>query len=203
MNFQRRKGVSVVIATLLMIAITVAAGIVAYVFVTGLVGSLSQSGGTQVTELLQLQAYNFQISPGTCACPRQIAQLFLLNSGAASTAISAVYYDGNPLTVLAPFTGATLINTIGYSAVAGNAYTAPSTTLVNDFTTAACTATPGAAATMCFTATTAKTAYSVGDVGQVVIPLSPAAAAGTAHTVKVVSTTGAVFVFTIVAGKSG
>ena len=197
-NFQRRKGVSVVIATLLMIAITVAAGIVVYVFVTGLVGSLSQSGGTQVTELLQLQSYNFQISPGTCACPRQVIELFLLNSGAASTTISAMYYDGTLLTLSTPFTAATALSTIN-----NNAYTAPSTTTLNDFTTAACTATAGPAGSMCFTSTTAKTSYSVGDVGQVVITFSSAVGAGTSHTVKAVSTTGAAYIFTIQAGKSG
>lgn len=41
MNFQRRRGVSVIIATLLLIAIAVAAGIIVYVFVNGLAGNLT------------------------------------------------------------------------------------------------------------------------------------------------------------------
>jgi len=203
MKFQRRKGVSVIIATLLLIAIAVAAGILVYVFVNGLAGSLTSGGGQQTTERLQMQSFNFALSPQACACTSQILQVFILNSGSASTTISSIYYDGNLLTVTAPFTAATLINSIGYSAVAGNAYTAPSSTLVNDFTTAVCTATNGAAATMCFTAVTAKTTYATGDVGQIVIPLSPAAVAGTSHTVKVISTTGATNVFTVTAGRSG
>jgi hypothetical protein len=203
MKFEHRRGVSVIIATLLLIAIAVAAGIIVYVFVNGLAGSLTTGGGQQTTERLQMQSFNFALSPQACACSSQILQIFLLNSGSASTTISSVYYDGNLLTVSTPFTAATLINTIGYSAVAGNAYTAPSSTLVNDFTSGTCTATNGAAATMCFTAVAPMTTYTVGQVGQVVIPLSPAAVAGTSHTVKVVSTTGATYVFSVTAGRSG
>jgi len=204
MKFQRRRGVSVIIATLLLIAIAVAAGILVYVFVNGLAGSLTTGGGQQTTERLQMQSFNFALSPQACACTSQILQIFLQNSGSSSTTISSVYYDGNLLTLATPVTAATLINSIGYPAVAGNAYTAPTSTLVNDLTATSCTATPnGAAATMCFTAVTTKTVYATGDVGQIVIPLSPAATAGTSHTVKVISTTGATNVFTVTAGRSG
>jgi hypothetical protein len=209
MKFQRRKGVSVIIATLLLIAIAVAAGILVYVFVNGLAGSLTSGGGQQTTERLQMQTFNFALSPQACACTSQILQIFILNSGSSSTTISSIYYDGNLLTMTTPFIGpAVVISGIGYSAVAGNAYTAPSGTLVNDFTAStntSCTSanTNGAVASMCFTAITTKTTYATGDVGQIVIPLSPAAVAGTSHTVKVVSTTGATNVFTVTAGRSG
>jgi len=150
MKFQRRRGVSVIIATLLLIAIAVAAGILVYVFVNGLAGSLTTGGGQQTTERLQMQSFNFALSPQACACTSQILQIFLQNSGSSSTTISSVYYDGNLLTLATPVTAATLINSIGYPAVAGNAYTAPTSTLVNDLTATSCTATPnGAAATMC------------------------------------------------------
>ncbi len=198
MNFERRKGVSVIIATLLLIAIAVAAGIIVYVFVNGLAGNLTSSGGGQTTERLQMQSFNFQLTPQTCACVGQILQVFMINSGSASTTISAVYLDGVLLAVTTiPDTGTHLI-----SAINTNAYTAPSTTLVNDFTVT-CTGTNGAASSLCFTATTAKTTYATGDVGQVVIPISPAAVAGTSHTVKVVSTTGATYVFSVTAGRVG
>lgn len=187
-----------IIATLLLIAIAVAAGIVVYVFVNGLAGSLTSGGGQQTTERLQMQSYNFALSPQACACSGGILQIFLLNSGTSSTTISAIYEDGVLQTLSTPVTAATLISTIST-----NAYTAPSTTLVNDFTTATCTATNGAAATMCFTAVTTKTTYSAGDVGQIVLPWSPAATAGTSHTIKVVSTTGATAVFVVTAGRSG
>jgi hypothetical protein len=199
MKFQRRSGVSVIIATLLLIAIAVAAGILLYVFVNGLAGGLTTGGGQQTTERLQIQSYNFALTPQTCACGGQILQIFMLNTGSSSTTISAVYYDGTLLTVTTiPDTASHLI-----SGINTNAYTAPSSTLVNDFTTAACTATNGAPLSLCFTAVTAKTTYAVGDVGQLVIPLSPASVAGTGHTVKVVSTTGATNVFSVTATRSG
>lgn len=197
MKFQRRKGVSVIIATLLLIAISVAAGIIVYVFVSGLAGGLTTGGGQQTTERLQMQSYNWLLSPQACACTGQILQIFLTNSGSSSTTISAIYEDGLQ-TLATPFTAATLI-----SGINTNAYTAPSTTLVNDFTTATCTATNGAASTMCFTAVTTKTSYSVGDVGQIVLPWSPAATPGTSHLIKVVSTTGATFVFSVTSGRAG
>ncbi len=206
MKFQARPGVSVIIATLLLIAIAVAASILVYVFVTGLAGSLTVGGGQQTTERLQMQSYNFQLSPQACACVGQILQIFLLNSGSSSTTISTIYYDGNLLTVTAPFTTAAVaINTIGYSAAASPlAYTATAATLVNDLSSAGtCTTTNGPAASMCFTTATPKTTYNAGDVGQIVIPLSPAAVAGTSHTVKVVSTTGATYVFSVTVGRSG
>ncbi len=197
MEFQSRKGVSVIIATLLLIAIAVAASILVYVFVNGLAGNLTQGGGQQTTERLQMQSSNFALSPQACACSAWVLQVFLLNSGSSSTTISAVYYDGTLLTLLSPFTGAAAL-----SGLNNNAYTAPSSTLVNDFTTT-CTSVNGAAQTICFTAVTTKTTYSAGDVGQVVITFSAAATAGTSHTVKVVSTTGATFVFSVTAGRSG
>ena len=205
MKFQTRKGISPIIATLLLIAIAVASGILVYVFVTGLAGNLTNGGGQQTTERLQMQGYTFALNPTTCACPQQILQIFLLNSGSSSTTISSVYYDGILLTVTTPFAGpAVALNTLGYSAAATPlVYTAPSTTLVNDFGNAACLATAGSAQAICFTSVTAKTTYSVGDVGQIVIPLSPAVTAGTSHTIKVVSTTGATYVFSVTAGRSG
>jgi flagellin-like protein len=47
-----RKAVSPVIATLLLIAIAVAAGIILYVFVSGFTGSLTQTSGQQAAEQL-------------------------------------------------------------------------------------------------------------------------------------------------------
>jgi flagellin-like protein len=198
MKFQRKRGVSVIIATLLLIAITVSAAIIVYVFVGGLAGNLTQNGGQPVTEKLTIQSYNFALSPGACACAQQVLELFLLNPGPAITKISAVYFDGALMTLSTPFTGSAAL-----SGLNDNAYTAPSTTLVNDFTTAACTATAGPAEDICFTSTTPDITYSVTSVGQVVITFSSAVAYGSGHTVKVVSSTGAVNVFTVVSGISG
>jgi len=123
MKFQRQRGISPIIATLLLIAIAVAASIIVYVFVNGLAGGLTQGGGQQTTERLQMQSYNFAISPGsggiTCGCSGQILELFLLNSGASSTTISSVYYDGvlQTLTV-APTAQTALSSVVAYHTTA-------------------------------------------------------------------------------------
>jgi flagellin-like protein len=54
-----RRGISVVIAALLLIAIAVAAAVLLYVFSIGLLGSLGSSGGQQTKQQLVLEAYNW------------------------------------------------------------------------------------------------------------------------------------------------
>jgi flagellin-like protein len=63
------RGVSQVIAALLLIAIAVAAAILLYVFAIGLLGNLGSSGGAQTKEQLIMEAYhwNMPTSPGTIA----------------------------------------------------------------------------------------------------------------------------------------
>jgi len=56
------RGVSQVIAALLLIAIAVAAAILLYVFAIGLLGSLGSGGGQQTKEQVIMEAYSF---PGT------------------------------------------------------------------------------------------------------------------------------------------
>jgi hypothetical protein len=53
------RGVSQVVSALLLIAISVAAAILLYVFAIGLLGSLGTSGGSQTKEELILEAYSF------------------------------------------------------------------------------------------------------------------------------------------------
>ena len=53
------RGVSVIIAALLLIAIAVAAAVLLYVFSIGLLGSLSGSGGSQTKDQLIMAAYNW------------------------------------------------------------------------------------------------------------------------------------------------
>jgi len=54
-----KRGVSVIIAALLLIAIAVAAAVLLYVFSIGLMGSLSSSGGSQTKDQLIMAAYNW------------------------------------------------------------------------------------------------------------------------------------------------
>ena len=53
------RGVSQVIAALLLIAIAVAAAILLYVFAIGLLGSLGSGGGQQTKEQIIMEAYSF------------------------------------------------------------------------------------------------------------------------------------------------
>jgi flagellin-like protein len=86
MNVSQKKGVSPIIATLLLIAITVAAGVIVYVFVTGLSGTLTKSGGNQVTEQVSLDSYNFQST--------NYLTMYLRNTGTSTIEVSAVYFNG-------------------------------------------------------------------------------------------------------------
>jgi flagellin-like protein len=53
------RGVSTIIAALLLIAIAIAAGVLLYVFSMGLMGSLQGSGGQQVKDQVIMEAYNW------------------------------------------------------------------------------------------------------------------------------------------------
>jgi flagellin-like protein len=70
------RGVSQVIAALLLIAIAVAAAILLYVFAIGLLGSLGSGGGQQTKEQLIMEAYNWN--------PSNTIQLTLRNVGPAA-----------------------------------------------------------------------------------------------------------------------
>jgi flagellin-like protein len=186
MRFSRRRGVSVIIATLILIAITVSAAIILYVFVGGLAGNLTRNGGQSVTEHLNIQSFNFQISPGTCGCAQEVLEIFLLNPGPATTIISAVYFDGGLLTLTTPPTANTALVNDAF-------YVVPSSTILEST----------AAGDIYFSANTQLSTYTVTSVGQLVITFTSAATYGSGHTVKVVSSTGAQNVFTVEAGISG
>jgi len=82
----RRKALSPVIATLLMVAIAVAAAIITYVWSMGLLGGLMGTGGAQTKEQLILEAYDWKTS-GTLKCTFR-------NVGSAQVVISALYLEG-------------------------------------------------------------------------------------------------------------
>jgi hypothetical protein len=186
MKFEKRTGVSVVVATLLLIAISVTAGVVVYVFIGGLAGNLTRNGGQPVTEKLLISSYNFQITPGSCGCAQQVLEIYLLNPGPATTIVGAVYFDGALLTLTAPPTSNTPLVNNAY-------YVVPSTT----------TLASTAAGDIYFSANTQQSTYTVTSAGQLVITFTAAVSYGSGHTVKVVSSTGAQSVFTVEAGISG
>lgn len=81
-----KKGVSPVIATLLMIAIAVAAGILVYVWSMGLVGTLQAGGGEQTKEQIMMEAYDWTV---LTSC-----DIFFRNTGTTSVQIESVYVEG-------------------------------------------------------------------------------------------------------------
>ncbi len=89
MKIRKRPGIDPIIATLLLIAIAVGAGIIVYVFVTGLAGNLTGSGGQQVTEQVSMDAYVYSpISSGVA--------VYVRNTGTATITIdnNALFFDG-------------------------------------------------------------------------------------------------------------
>jgi flagellin-like protein len=87
MRFTKREGVSPIIATLLLIAIAVAAAIIVYVFTNSITGSLTQGGGQQVADQMSMDAYTFS----NTAAPVVV----LRNVGSASLTVNQIYFDGN------------------------------------------------------------------------------------------------------------
>jgi flagellin-like protein len=79
-----RRGVSVIIAALLLIAIAVAAAVLLYVFSIGLLGSLSSSGGQQTKQQLIMEAYDWT---GGTSCGAGKLCLSVRNVGSAAIVV--------------------------------------------------------------------------------------------------------------------
>jgi hypothetical protein len=90
MKVAARRAVDPIIATLLLIAISVAAGILVYVYVNSLSGGLTQSGGQQMSEQLSMDSYAFAASGANNLV------INLRNTGSASVTVDsgAMFYDG-------------------------------------------------------------------------------------------------------------
>jgi len=98
-------GVSPIIATLLLIAITVAAGVIVYVFVSGTVGNLTHGGGQQTGEQIELTAYVFTPLSGTgltCNGNTTVTgpclAITFKDAGGSSVTIDSIFFDGSKLT---------------------------------------------------------------------------------------------------------
>ena len=107
MRFKARRAVDPIIATLLLIAISVAAGIVVYVFTNGLAGNLTQAGGQQLNEQLSVDAY---------AYPSGVSvTLYVRNTGGTSFTIDSpngIFFNG--LIIADVGSGAGSCNTLSY-----------------------------------------------------------------------------------------
>ena len=88
-----KKAVSPVIATLLMIAVAVAASVIVYVWSAGLLGTLMGGGGAQVKEQLIIEAYDW--TGGTL-------DITLRNVGSTKVTVDAIYVGGTAMTSSSP-----------------------------------------------------------------------------------------------------
>jgi len=82
-----KRAVSAIIAALLLIAITVAAAIMVYVFSIGLLGSLQSGGGQQTKEQLIMEAYQWNTLAGPLT-------LTVRNVGPANIQVSDFFING-------------------------------------------------------------------------------------------------------------
>jgi len=80
----KRKGVSPVIATLLLIVVAVAAAILTYIWVTGYMGTLqAQAGAQQVQERIKIE--------GVEVTNKQISKVYVRNIGDTEVTIANIY----------------------------------------------------------------------------------------------------------------
>ncbi|MEM3486126.1 MAG: archaellin/type IV pilin N-terminal domain-containing protein, partial [Candidatus Methanomethyliaceae archaeon] len=86
-----RRGVSPIIATLLLIVIAVAAAVVTYTFVMGFVGTGTQTSSTAQSQL----SYDSYSVNGTSSSSIKV---YLRNIGGKTAVVNAVYVDGNLFT---------------------------------------------------------------------------------------------------------
>jgi flagellin-like protein len=106
------RAVSAVIATLLLIAIAVAAAIIVYVFSIGLLGGLQTSGGQQVKQQVILEAYDWTGAT---------LKLTLRNVGPASVQFQDYFISGSLITTVTGtcgYSGATTSLKVGQSCTA-------------------------------------------------------------------------------------
>ena len=172
---ERSIGVSPIIATLLLVAITVAAGIIVYVFVSGYTSTLTQGGGQQTAQQVELTAYNFvnitASASETCDSNATMTvpclTIALKNTGGTAVTIDSIYFDG---VALVP--DGSLSSTV-HITIASQANA--SVLLVKSGTP---TSSKGG-----FTGLAAVTG-------------------GSTHTLKIVTTTGALFSYTVTAGSA-
>ena len=84
------RGVSIVLVTLLIIIITVAATLLVFLWTIGIIGGLQGSGGQQIKDQLIMQGYDAQSA--------SVWTLHLRNTGSVELTVSAVYVDGKSVT---------------------------------------------------------------------------------------------------------
>lgn len=84
---KRKKGISPIIATLLLILIAIAAGVIVYAYVVGFIGnSVNQNGTGPSSETFNINSW-YVNSTGSA-----VSELFVQNTGANSINVTSVYF---------------------------------------------------------------------------------------------------------------
>jgi len=89
-DLRNKKGVSPIIATLLLIVIAVAAAVVTYSFVMGFIGGVGPAGGGQAAFVVDSYSVN----------PSVNATVYIRNTGTKTVTLAAVYINGTPVTAI-------------------------------------------------------------------------------------------------------
>ena len=175
---QRRRAVSPIVATLLLIAISVAAGVIVYVFTTGLAGTLTNSHVNQLTEQISLDAYNFQTSPPN------FLTMYLRNTGTGAVKVNAVYFNGSP---------ANFYGTCG----SGLASATSTTTIISTVISS------GSASTTLTSAVFPAASPQAAQASCQLNVYGLTASSGTSYQVTIATVDGGKFIFNVVAGQTG
>jgi flagellin-like protein len=97
------RGISTIIAALLLIAIAIAAGVLLYVFSIGLIGSLQGNGGQQTKDQLIMEAYSWPAGT-TLTLNLRNTGASTLNLGLATWYVAGVQVTTAPTLTCTPAT---------------------------------------------------------------------------------------------------
>lgn len=171
--------VSPIIATLLLIAITVAAGVIVYVYVSGITGSLTNGGGGQQTgQQLELTAYSFTPITASTGCGGNgsltgpCLTITIKDAGGSAVTIDTIYFNGLPLT----------------QEITGGGATTPITLATHQDST--------------IQIAESGTFSGAGHQGFIGLPSASSTTGGSDYSLKIVTTTGGLFSYTVIAGSS-
>lgn len=115
MSYQKKRGISPIIATLLLILIAIAAGVIVYAYVIGYIGNTTSSGGQPTT--------NLAVDRASLPSSTGVGELYVRNLGGSTASIAQVYIK-NPDGSVVPI-GNTLYASVKVSVTEG---TTPGTT---------------------------------------------------------------------------
>jgi len=200
----RLRAVSPVIATLLLIAIAVAAGIILYVFVSGFVQSLTTANPAQAGENLALVAYDWRARDSTDDDVDNALFITLRNTGPAPLRIARGLLNNFALTVN-PDTGTGSDPCAAANTAAGEIFAWNDA----DGTTANCTDTGENFKDVTPAPPTGNSAFrlTIGSgsetIFMITMPSGIQLRFGQSYVLQIVTESGAVFQFTVIFGRIG